>query len=86
MLKSWQYRSLIYVGLVSNLLVPPDTICFWKKNEFLFHDDSQNTDVWNYCDVYAYICSVSLQLKRHGLLIVKVALTYVLSHVLQIHV
>ena len=70
------YKCLTYFYAKSNKRI-------FFKIEFLFHEDSQYTDVWKYCGVYKYcavclnidytlicleyICSVSSPLKRHGL-------------------
>ena len=47
----------IYLWIASNLLLS-DIRIFWNV-EFLFHEDSQFTDVWKYCGVYTILHSLS---------------------------
>jgi len=62
--------------IVSNLSFPQSDNCVFRKIEFLFHEDRQNTGVCKYCGVWridytlsslAYISPVSSPLRGHML-------------------
>ena len=52
-------ETMLY--LVDNLLFSPNqlAVMFLELFEFLFHEDSHDTDLWKHCGVWKY-CTVCL--------------------------